>query len=331
MRQEASIESWRKLYEISTEIKKMEPWEYFWDTDVINLSDEDVYISIFGRNHETYGISIYEGEAGFNKFKILENQALLNLSPHMAMYMQENLTCYWGDREELSKKQRDIIRELGYKYRGRNQWLYFMSFKPNYMPYNFNADEVDRMTTYLTKLKNALDLYIGQKPEVNFEDSYILCYSDKNKKITEKEINILDFDIDYVQPDNIAELASSLKKLPKKTETLEVDILPLYAAVKDKAYDRPANPTVAMVAEKKSGLVIASEVSSPETDMFENFFNTVVDTFLNYGIPRSINVCNSITGYILEKLCDEMGISLSYEIDLPALDETKRSLMNFMR
>lgn len=328
MRQEASIESWRKLYEISTEIKKMEPWEYFWDTDIINLSDEDVYISILGREHETYGISIYEGEAGFNKFKILANQALLNLFPHMAMYMQENLTCYWGDREELSKMQRDIIKELGYKYRGRNQWLYFMSLKPNYMPYNFNADEVDRMTTYLTKLKNALDLYIEQKPEVDFEDSYILCYSDKNKKITEKEIDILDFDIDYVQPDNIAELASSLKKLPKKIETLEVDILPLYAAVKDKAYDRPANPTVAMVAEKKSGLVIASEVSSPETDVFENFFNTVVDTFLNYGIPRRINVCNSITGYILEKLCDEMGIRLSYEIVLPALAKAERNLIS---
>ena len=125
MRKEASIVKWKKLYEIATEIKEMKPWEYFWDMDIINLSDEDAYISILGHAGETYGISVYEEKNGFDKFKILACQQQLNISSHMAMYMQGNLTLYLGDREELSKKQRDIIKELGYKYRGKNHWLYF--------------------------------------------------------------------------------------------------------------------------------------------------------------------------------------------------------------
>ena len=75
------------------------------------------------------------------------------------MYLQNNLTCYWGNREELSVKQRNIIKELGYTYRGKNNWLYFMSFKKGYMPYNLDAEEVAKMTSYLSSLHFALKEY----------------------------------------------------------------------------------------------------------------------------------------------------------------------------
>lgn len=94
MRNEAAITEWKKLYELATEIKALEPWKYFWDMDIIHLIDEEAYISILGRNGEAYGISVYEGEKGLNDFKILASQEELNISPQFAMYLQNNLTCY---------------------------------------------------------------------------------------------------------------------------------------------------------------------------------------------------------------------------------------------
>ncbi|MBQ7901949.1 MAG: hypothetical protein IJ365_08325 [Clostridia bacterium] len=331
MRKEANIENWRKLYEIVNEIKEMKPWEYFWDMDIINLSDEDVYISVLGRGGDTYGISVYEGEKGFDKFKLLAMQQQLNISPYMAMYMQDNLTCYWGDREELSKKQRDIIKELGYKYRGKNQWLYFMSHQTNYMPYNFDSDEVGRMTKYMSKLKKALELYFKEKPQIDFEQEYILSYSDKEKKITSKKIYFYDFGFNGIQMADNVDLVNDLKKLPKPLGILEIDILPMFIAVNDKSYDRPANPAMCMIVDKKSGMVMASEMSTPETGIFRNFANTIIGTFFRYGLPRRINICNSITGSLLEELCDILGIKLGYENELPAIEEAKESLMRFMR
>ena len=331
MRKEASIEKWGKLYEIATEIKEMKPWEYFWDMDIINLTDKDVYISILGRGGEIYGISFYEGEQGFDKFKLLASQQELNISPQMAMYMQDNLTLYLGDREELSKKQRDIIKELGYKYRGRNQWLYFMSFKTNYMPYNLDNDEVERMTKYLLSLKNALELYLKEKPQIDFENEYMLCYSDKIKKITAKKINFVDIGFNGIQMADNDELIDELKKLPKTLGTLEIDIFPMFMAVNDKSYDRPANPSMCMIVDKKSGIVMASEMSTPKTGIFGNFANTIISTFFRYGLPKRINICNSITGSILEELCDMLSIKLGYEDYLPSLDEAEESLMRFMR
>ncbi|MDY4975645.1 MAG: hypothetical protein SO147_01925 [Clostridia bacterium] len=218
--------------------------------DIIHLEDEDTYISILGRGNETYGISIYEGEMGFDKFKLLVSQEKLNLSPYMGMYLQDNLTCYWGNREELSKKQRDIIKDLGYKYRGKNQWLYFMSYKTNYMPYHFDGDEVKRMTKYLSALKNALELYMKENPKIDFECGNMLCYSNKQNRISSKKIYFDDFGFNGIQMADNKKLVKDLKKLPKTLDTLEIDILPMFTAIHDKSYDRPINPAMCLIADK---------------------------------------------------------------------------------
>ena len=83
---------------------------------------------------------------------MLTMQQSMNLSTEYAMFNQKNLTCYWGNRDELTDKQRKIIKELGYTYRGKNQWLYFLSFEPGYYPYNMDADEVVRMTEHMQNL-----------------------------------------------------------------------------------------------------------------------------------------------------------------------------------
>ena len=52
----------------------------------------------------------------------------------------------------MTEKQRKVIKELGYTYRGKNQWLYFLSFEPGYYPYYMDEEEVLRMSEYLQDL-----------------------------------------------------------------------------------------------------------------------------------------------------------------------------------
>ena len=173
MREEATLEQWKLLYETATRIKELKPWEKFWDMDLIEISngdeDDTVFYSILGRGGECYGIAVYEGFEGLNSFLMLTMQEKLNLSTEYAMFNQKNLTCYWGNREELTDKQRKIIKELGYKYRGKNQWLYFMSFEPGYFPYNMDKEEVLRMSEYMQNLELALKCYEEEKVQVDFE------------------------------------------------------------------------------------------------------------------------------------------------------------------
>lgn len=99
------------------------------------------------------------------------------------MFSQKNLTCYWGNREELTDKQRKNIKEMGYKYRGKNQWLYFLSFEPGYYPYNLDQDEVVRMTNYFLNLEVALQQYESAQVDVDFENGemYYLEFNEDKK------------------------------------------------------------------------------------------------------------------------------------------------------
>lgn len=330
MRKEATMNEWKKLYEVATEIKALEPWKYFWDMDIIHLIDEDAYISILGRNGDAYGISVYEGQMGLNDFKILASQYELNISPQFAMYLQNNLTCYWGDREELSAKQRNIIKELGYKYRGRNQWLYFMSYKIDYIPYNFDHDEVLKMTKYLSALLAVLKMYIEQKPDVKFEQKNMLCFSSKANKLSFEKYFPKDIGFATIDMTKDTELISALKNIPKKLNTVEIDILPLHIRIDNKEYDRPANPTMCMVADAKSGMILASELSQPDTGAFINLANTFIKLIFTHGQPKKICVCNTFTASMLDDICRILNIKFELKQSLPAIDEAFDSFGRFM-
>ena len=114
--------------------------------------ENTVFYSILRKGGDCYGISVYKEYDAFNSFVMLTMQERMNLSVEYAMFNQHNLTCCWGNREELSAKQRKIIKTLGYKYRGKNNRLYFMSYEPGYCPYNLNQNEVLRMTELLGEL-----------------------------------------------------------------------------------------------------------------------------------------------------------------------------------
>ncbi len=150
MRKEASLEQWKVLYEAATRIKELKPWEKFWDMDLIGIrngAEEDtIFYSILGRGGSCYGIAVYEGYEGLNSFLMMSMQESMNFKPEYVMFNQRNLTCYWGNRDELTNKQRKIIKDLGYSYRGKNQWLYFLSMEPGYYPYNLDEAEVLRMS-----------------------------------------------------------------------------------------------------------------------------------------------------------------------------------------
>ena len=52
MRDEASPKQWERLYEVTCNLKALEPWKYFWDTQLVAIflqdSEEPVFVSIMG-------------------------------------------------------------------------------------------------------------------------------------------------------------------------------------------------------------------------------------------------------------------------------------------
>lgn len=336
MRIEATIEQWKDLYEVTTRIKELEPWEKFWDMDLIGVikdDDEDtVFYSILGKGGDCYGIAVYEGFEGLNSFLMLTMQQSMNLSTEYAMFNQKNLTCYWGNRDELSDKQRKMIKELGYTYRGKNQWLYFLSFEPGYYPYNMDTDEVLRMTEHMRNLERALKCYEQETEGVDFEhgNMYHIMLDEENEIISTGEMPL---PFTSFQFGNLLitdeELLSDLAKVPKCNAVLEADVSVLGASVNDKKYDRPANPALSLLGDANSGAVIKFEMLEPEDDAIVMLAEILIGFIFQFGAPKEVRVTNVIVESGLEQICDVCKIKLRRVKRLPGLDEFKYSLGRF--
>ena len=114
MRIKATIAQWKQLYEVTTRIRALEPWNFLWDLDIIGIRVGDepentVFYSILGKGEGCYGITVYEGYEAFNSFLMLTMHEQMNLSVEYALFNQMNLTCYWGTSCPVSP---DIIRTI---------------------------------------------------------------------------------------------------------------------------------------------------------------------------------------------------------------------------
>lgn len=336
MRKEASLAQWKVLYEAATQIREFKPWEKFWDMDLIGIrygAEEDtVFFSILGRGGDCYGITVYEGYEGLNCFLMLAMQQHLNLSPEYAMFNQKNLTCYWGNRDELTDKQRKIIKDLGYSYRGKNQWLYFLSFEPGYYPYNMNEEEVLRMSKYLQDLEVALKYYVESDVKVSFENGNMFLLSfDEDKKTWNFGEAPLPFTV--FQFGNLLitdeELLSNLAKVPKCNAVLEADISIIGAKITDKKYSRPANPALCLLGDADAGIIIHFEMSEPDDDPMVMLAETVIDFIFRCGVPKEIRISNVIVEAGLEQICNVCGIKMRRVKRLNALDSFKREMYRF--
>lgn len=258
----------------------------------------------------------------------------MNLSTEYAMFSQNFLACYWGNREELSDKQREIIKELGYKYRGKNQWLYFMSFAAGYYPYNLNRDEVLRMTHYMELLAEALEAYHSYivDAKVDFKAGNLFSYS-VNMDAGTRSWGAEPIPFTSYQFSNLMltddELIEELKTISKTKYILEADIVYLGSSVNDKKYKRPANPRLCMIGDVTSGTILKADMAEPDEDANVSLAENLIGFILNYGAPKEIRVSNIIVESVLEQICKLAGIKLRRVKKLSVLSEFLDGMKRF--
>lgn len=315
VREEASLDEWKRLYEIAAELKKQKLWERFWDMDLIALreGDEITFFSVLGRGGECYGISAYEGLKGLNDFMMLLSRKSLNLSEIYAAFSQNNLTCYWGNRDEVSKEQYNIIKSLGYSYRGKNQWQYFVSNKAGYYPYNFDASEVRRMSGYLERLAEAVRYYEENKVSVDFEHGYMYCYSldeatgqwsGQQEELPFTSCQFLELEV------SDKNFVKELREIPKAKLGLDVHIDYIAASVDDEEYERPASVRLCMIADSDTGMLLQADIIPPEEFEGEVLLDTLISWMFRVGRPRAVRVCNEVMASYVEGLCELAGVPL---------------------
>jgi hypothetical protein len=108
---------------------------------------------------EHLSVAVYLGTEALFSFWNLDPDNMDTMPEQLLLIPQLQLS--FEDRDQLEPKDRATIKELGLKFRGRQAWPMFRSFRPGYFPWHLDAAEVRLFIPCLGKPKMFFERFSG--------------------------------------------------------------------------------------------------------------------------------------------------------------------------
>lgn len=332
METEPTREQWLALHHAFRRYCEARPWEWLANEDVLVVNDPlgqfKGYCVALGDGGVAYGLGVYLGDRG------LMNYLTTMTSEHEpdgveALARGLALTAVLGDREELGNGERKAMRDLGLRYRGRGRWPIFRSMVPGHWPWYLSGDEARFLTIALDNVRDVaermgqgmLDLYAGRDPsEVLTRSLWGDVWWDEWEVLRPPALPVEEHRVDTDRLRSISGSASD------GSAVWEVTASYIPTGVQDGSGTRPYLPTLVMVVERSSGLILTmrmlrrvpsvAEKQEPVLELLER-----VDR-----LPGAVVCDQEDTAALLEPITRALDIGL-YVGPTPALDHIKDDLL----
>ncbi|MGE5483907.1 MAG: DUF6930 domain-containing protein [Ignavibacteriales bacterium] len=328
---DATPQEWKSLYSACEEFRRLAPWDWMDDTQVVGVEDPDSgrigWCVVMGNARETFGLWVYRGAHGYGTYCLLA----AGIEPDFEdIAKMDYLSLSFEDRGEIDRHDLELIRKSGLRPRGRQSWPQVLSKTPWRVPWRLNAREVRYMTLVLHQIsRKAIDLKENPgTPLVKGSRLLVRRYgqvgqdwgwSDVWLEPGEPEHERVMVTLDSAEIRDI-KLAAQVT-----SETWEVDVFPLLRAVGGEGI--PYYPMTLLVVNRGVPPVIHSLIVKPEPGGWQLLAESFVSALKQTGrIPRRIRVKRPEVAAMLGAICSALGVKLKEVERLTVLDEVRTSL-----
>lgn len=331
-----SISKWKQLYELMGKLRELAPWEYMYEQNTFAVqfpeNDRMGLVSVMGNLGEHYAISVYLDKRGFDGFNHIQKIGH-KLTPEVLLQIPQ-LQASFEDREMITPKDRKILKELELKFRGRNAWPQFRSYRPGCFPWYLEKEEAQMMIHALEQLLNVAPRF-RQDPSLlavaEKEQAYLVRVQEDGK--WEDQKRKINFPIDPpLKIQMNMDALNELKGMKADNTVLEVDLHMMEGAVKDDEFDRPFFPFMLMAVEHASGMILGADILAPLPSMEEMWSNVpaqIVESLAGSLKPKEIQVKEPLLFQLLSLIGKETGIQIKQVSRLPKLAQAMRELERF--
>lgn len=332
----------KQLYDLAIQVKRLAPWQWFEETDVFGVAnpetDELGFVSIMGSVGEFEAVAVYLGAEGLYDF--IDFQADESATPQRLIEMH-HLQAEFSDRKYLEKEDRDLIKQLGLKFRGAGAWPMFRSYRPGYVPWFVTRTEALMLIHALSQVLDvATRLRDDPEPvqpvgrvepgghwvRAAHQEGAKLIWQDQVWSIPRPKRESLRV---TVETDSL----ELLKHIPRSDMDLEVDLLLTPERVA-KPGQRPLALYVLMIAESKNGLILGAEPMTAEgslSEMHAGIPNALLKALLqNQVLPERLLVRSKFLRSLLRNVTQSLNIELRHADELPSIDEAAAFMLESM-
>ena len=275
-----------------------------------------------------YGLGVYLGDRGLLNYLT----TMTSEDEPVDVEMLERslaLTAILGDREELENEERKAMRDLGFRYRGRGRWPIFRSIIPGHWPWYVNADGARFLTIALDNVRDVaerigqgmLDLYAGRAPsEVLTQSLRDGVWRDEWEPLRPPVLPVEDHQADTER------LQSISRSTPVGSAVWEVAASYIPTGAQDGRGTRPYLPTLVMVVEGNSGLILTARMLGRVPSVAEKQEPVLELLEQAERLPGGLVCDQDGAADLLAPIASALGIGL-YVGPTPALDLIKDDLL----
>ncbi len=336
-----SINDWQRLYDAAVEFKKLKCWEWVLDSNTFGVqnpsNDEIGYCCITGYLGQHFALVVYLGTEGLEIYLKAKSGRVLE-NPLEIFVNQKCLMASFEDRETLSKEDREVIKKLGLRFRGQNQWPQFRSYQPGYPPWELTRDEAEYLTL---SLQQAIEISLRFK-----ENPDILTSPEKSRylvRVPEKVDDGYRWTDEWLEPDPLEEepeaaippineirLQRIKKTIKRRGGSWEIDFFFTPTPVED-GEGRPYYPYAVLHVDSHQGIVLNANMMKP-ADYGTEIPNSLMSVIENAQvIPNEILVKKERTLELLNLIASRLGIRMKLMNRLEMLEQAQFSMLQLFR
>jgi len=135
---------WQTLYQAAAAFRELAPWTWMTDQDLFAVEDpatgEVGYGGVMGSGGQEFGLHVFIGAEGFDGFRKMVDDEAEPESMEATMLMR-SVAVAFESRQMLDRRDHEVVRALGLRFRGRGVWPWFRSQRPGYVPWYLDDAE----------------------------------------------------------------------------------------------------------------------------------------------------------------------------------------------
>jgi hypothetical protein len=333
---EPTLEEWKELYDAARMFKELAPWEWMEDSDIFGVEDSETgeigYCCVIGTLGEVLGLIVYRGSEGLALIERMQSEAI-PADGEDFQSMQRCLSLTFDDREMLEKRDFEVIKRLGLKFRGRQAWPSCRSYSPGFVPWFLSGAEA-RFLNLATRQAMGVAERMREEPALlnaAKKGHYLILRPEKGGegKWVETWLKPQRYEKQKVTASADELRCARIRAASRRIEDIwEVDFF--FAPFVIEEGPRPFYPYVALWASRQVGQILAFSLAS-----YHQFQKEFQEAFLGIPekmkvLPKTITVRKDAVYDFFKPLADELAISLKKVKNLKCLDEARGFLENQM-
>ncbi len=320
-------ERWSELVNAAKDFFAERPWELLLDDILFGVYDslkgQILYCTVLGGLGEVLGLAVYSGVKGLNSYYELLSDDSMELDPRL--YLDSKLISF-EDRDDLTNQDYQLLKRLGFSFRGRKRWPQFRSYSPGYLEELPNVHERIEMITALQGATALMQL--EKQAQVSWTGSQKIPVMHFNPDKSDWRLN-------YQEPESSSKNRTNasppdeitmqrLKKNARKIGIWEGCLYPMPFVV-DQEDGRSYFPYMGIWADHESGSILEYKFTDPDAApqaFLDSLLSAIETTKI---IPQTILIDQEECEDILNTVRDKLGLTIRQSVGLPALEEAMQS------